>query len=299
MPYAIEQSERISQAIPRIVTELLDIAQAQLLDEKEPSAERIHNARKRFKESRAVVRLVRFSLDCFETENAWFRDAGRDLAALRDADALVEAVDSLALIAEGYHERRVLRRLRRRLLNAQRRATADDLGGRIESTVQQLAIARARVSAWPVSNDDFETIGEGLRRTYRDGRRALKTALGKPGPEAFHDFRKRVKDHWYHAQLLRHVWPEFMKSYRDQMEELSDLLGDRHDLDVLGESIVAGNRFGTAFEIEVLNKVIDERVADLSTRAMEIARRIYAESPDAIHDRLKRYWEVWRAAEDA
>jgi CHAD domain-containing protein len=296
MAYAIEQGERLSDAIPRIVIERIDTARQQLLDEGEDPAERVHNARKRFKESRAVVRLVRFALhEQYSVENAWFRDAGRDLASLRDADAVLEALDKLRDIADGFHQRRVLRRLRRRLAHSQRRSRMTDLVSRIENAASQLPVAKARVTVWPVLSDDFATIGDGLRRTYRDGARAVHHAMMERTPQAFHDLRKRVKDHWYHSQLLRNVWPPVMKSYRDELEQLSQALGDRHDLDVLRQVAVDQIGFGTDFDLRVLHGLIDVRVAELSERAATIGQRIYSEAPDALHNRFESYWTVWQA----
>ena len=297
MAYAIEKGEPISQAMPRIVIERVDTALEQILDGNERIEERIHNARKRFKEARAAVRMIRSALgDHFASENAWFRDAGRDLASLRDADAVLEAADGLVDYASGFHDRRVLRRLRRRLLHAQRRAKKEELEARVANTAQQLPIARARISLWPALPDDFAVIGEGFRRTFRDGRRACRHAIASPSPEAFHDWRKRVKDHWYHIQILRNVWPEFTRPYRDQMEELSDALGDRHDLDVLRQTIVDGGEFGTDFDLRIAHELIDRRVVELSDRARVIGERIYTEPASAIYNRFEAYWTIWAAA---
>ncbi len=295
MAYAIEKGEPISVAMPRIVAERIDTALSQLLDEREPPDERIHNARKRFKESRAAVRLIRFVLgDQFEVENAWFRDAGRDLASIRDTDAVVEAADELEKYVDGFHERRVMRSLRRRLRAAQKRARSMELGTRIEATAAQLPIAKARISLWPPLPDDFAAIGRGLQRTFRDGRRAGTHAMEEPTPEAFHDWRKRVKDHWYHVQILRDIWPAFTKPYRDQMEQLSDALGDRHDLDVLRDVAVA--HFRSEFDRRVMNELIDRRSNELTATAIEVGQRIYAEPPVAIYNRFEAYWTLFTSS---
>jgi CHAD domain-containing protein len=297
MAYAIEQGERISVAMPRIVVERIDTALEQLLDGREPVEERIHNARKRFKESRAVVRLLRSPLgDHFTAENAWFRDAGRDLAAIRDADAVLEAADGLVEFADGFHERRVIRRLRRRLVRAQRRAQAAELDACIANTARQLPIARARIGLWPALPDDFLSIGSGLQRTFRDGRRAWRHALESPSPEAFHDWRKRVKDHWYHVQVLRNLNPSFTKPYRDAMEQLSDALGDRHDLDVLRDTIATLGDFGSEFDLRVMHSVIDRRVEELTMTAAAVGSQIYAEPASTVYNRFEAYWTIWARA---
>ncbi len=295
MAYAIERGESITRALPRIIVERIDAAYEQLLDQDETPEERVHNARKRFKETRAALRMIRFSLGRqFAAENVWFRNAGRDLASLRDVDAMIEAIDKLAELADGFHDRRVLRLLRRRLVRRQQRAKRDELQSRISNAAAQLPIAKARMTLLPPLPDRFGTIGDGLVRTYRDGRRMFSEAVAAPSPVAFHEWRKRVKDHWYHAQILRHVWPEVMKPYRDQMELLSDALGERHDLDVLQQLVVDGGVFQREYDMRVIHALIDRRSAEHTAAALLLGERIYAEPPRAIYERFDSHWSAWR-----
>jgi len=296
MAYAIERGESISKALPRIITERVETAHEQLLDQSKPLEERIHDARKRFKETRAALRLIRFSLGRqFAIENAWFRDAGRDLAARRDADAVIESIEKLGEFADGFHDRRVLRIVRRRLERARRRTDRVELDARITNTAKQLPVAKARVSLWSTLDDRFETIGDGLRRTFRDGRRAFHDTRTQPSPETFHEWRKRVKDHWYHSQILRHIWPEVMKPYREQMERLSDALGDRHDLDMLQQIAVENGDFQSDFDLQVLHALIDRRSVELTATATTLGERIYAERPRDVYLKFEGYWTAWTA----
>ena len=50
-----------------------------------------------------------------------------------------------------------------------------------------------------------------------------------------HEWRKRVKDLWYHCLLLQDAWKPVMSALADEAHELSDRLGDDHDLAVLLE----------------------------------------------------------------
>lgn len=264
------------------MAERIERASAQLVDESLPIDERVHGARKRFKEIRAVLRLARVPLGpTFAIENAWYRDAARDLSTARDADALIEAIDKLRDATADKRLRRALARMKRIL--SKERAPAD-LATHITNTLQQLPVAKARIDQWPLSADGFATIGAGLRRTYRDGRRAMRTALAIPSDEHFHEWRKRVKDHWYHAQLLRDVWPSMMKPYLEVMEHLSRTLGDDHDLALLRARVAS----------PAIREAIDARRADLSEEAISLGQRVYADSPAAIERRFEAWWNGWR-----
>ena len=53
----------------------------------------------------------------------------------------------------------------------------------------------------------------------------------------WHDWRKRAKDVWYQLRLLQDTWPDVMKAMAGQASQLSDLLGDDHDLAVLSTKL--------------------------------------------------------------
>lgn len=275
MAYAFERDEPLSAAIPRLMDEQIVRAREQLTDSGSSPEKRVHDARKRFKETRALLRLIRKPLgEQFAIENAWFRDAGRELAAVRDADAILEALDTLELP-------RGVRTNVRRVLKKQREHPP--LEGLIANTLGPLVVAQARVALWPRMEDGFDTIAGGLRRTYRDGRRAMRDATT---PEGLHEWRKFVKTHWYHVQLLRHVWPPLTKAYAGALDELSHALGDHHDLHVLGASIDDAPQ-------ELADAIATKQKA-LEQQAFALGARIYAERPDAFLARMQNWWRAWR-----
>ncbi len=274
MPYLFERTEPVPTAIARIMDEQIVRARTSLTDPSTPIEKRVHDARKRFKETRALLRLVREPLGArFAIENAWFRDAGRELAASRDAEAVIEALDKLELRPS------VGTRIRTTLRAAQ--ATQPPLEPIIANVLSQLTVAQARVALWPALPDSFDTIATGLQQTYRLGRLAMKTAAT---PEELHEWRKRVKEHWYHAQLLRDLWPEMMKPYAAVMQDLSRSLGDHHDLHVLRGLVTAPTALAAS----------DARQRALEAEARAIGARVYAESSRAWLDRMRRYWKAWK-----
>jgi CHAD domain-containing protein len=261
--YAFQHDETVPDAIRRIMDEQIVRAREHL------HAADVHNARKRFKEIRALIRLVPDPL-----ENAWFRDAARDLASARDAEAVLEALQKLEL------PRNVQAKVKKQLTVPK----DPELDARIANVLEQLVLAQARIALWPEREDSFETIAGGLMRTYRGGRRGLDAESA----EELHEWRKRVKEHWYHAQLLRHSWPEMMKPYTAVLDELAKSLGDHHDLAVLRERV--------ADPPPALVKSIEKRQQELEKRAREIGRRVYVEKPDAWLARTRKVWHAWRTS---
>ena len=104
--------------------------------------------------------------------------------------------------------------------------------------------ARGRVDDWPLDHDSFEALRDGLERTYRRGRRDFRAARADPSVEALHEWRKRVKELWYHHTLLRPIWPPVMQAVGDEAHELADRLGDDHDLAMLADWVARAHRRG-------------------------------------------------------
>ncbi|HEX2232339.1 MAG TPA: CHAD domain-containing protein, partial [Thermoleophilaceae bacterium] len=135
----------------------------------------------------------------------------------------------------------------------------------------------------------------GLRRAYRRGRRGYQAVLESASTESLHEWRKRVKDLWYHQTLLERSWPELMDPLSDQAHHLSDLLGLDHDLAVLHDwaqahPAAAGGSTG----LEVFNAAAEERRDELQREAIALGGRLYAERPRAYARRLRTYWDAWR-----
>src|SRR5262245_42998904 len=85
----LQRQESLDDGLTRIVQKTIEKDRTHLTESAEDISTATHEARKRFKEIRAVLRLGRYGLDGdFDALNVAFRDAGRALASTREADAL-------------------------------------------------------------------------------------------------------------------------------------------------------------------------------------------------------------------
>jgi CHAD domain-containing protein len=72
-----------------------------------------------------------------------------------------------------------------------------------------------------------------MQRVYRRARKGWKRAQQSHDPDLLHDWRKRNKYLRYHFQLLKGIDNDWASGCHKGFKELSNLLGDHHDLEVL------------------------------------------------------------------
>jgi CHAD domain-containing protein len=295
--YALEQDEEIAAGMTRIAAGRAEKALERLREAQSgeaDTADAIHGARKDMKKLRTVLRLLRDRLpkQVYEERNQGFRDAARALSATRDAEVKLETLDALVEHADALPRdaveawRLILRSDREAATNAARDEPA------MERAMELTEAGLKGIEAWPLQGDSWEVIGGGIRRTYRRGRRAMRKAEREPSEHNFHEWRKRAKDLWYGLRLLTDAWPRPLEATADEAHELSDLLGDHHDLAVLREDLQ--QRQLGAEETEALEAAIDRREDELAAAALDLGHRLYAERPKDFSRRLQRYWETWR-----
>jgi len=295
MSYRLHFNEALADSMPRVAQEQLDRAIGELTGDDTDLPEAVHQVRKRCKKIRGLLRLFRGSFSAsYSDENAWFRDLARGLSTARDAEAMLESLD---MLCEAFSEELGTDAFAtvRQAMMARRAEVQEDveLPRRVRETTAQLQDARTRVPGWRLDEAGFAAVEKGFSRTYRRARKALDASYKDPTPERFHEWRKRVKYHWYHLRLLREVWPGPMKALAAEARQLADLLGDDHDLAVLRETLVQeSDALGDRDEIDALAALSERRQDQLRAKAQTLGWRLFAETPADYCRRLHASWQA-------
>ncbi len=290
--YRLLENEPVGPGIRRILLVQVDDAIAQLRGEAETDpAEAIHEARKDMKKIRSALRLVRDAIgdDAWRRENDHYRDVARKLSAHRDAEILVESLDELSeRFGPAARERSA--KLREQL-DAENRDAHDD--GTIERTMTaaaaELVACRSSLDELALDADGWGVIAPGLHRTYRRGRKRLRSVEEDASVTNLHELRKRVKDLTYQLRLIREVDRPMIGALADHAHDLSDHLGDDHDLALLREEAQRRrNAFSSPAAKRHLLQEIDQRRGELQFAAISLGERIYAEKPKKFTSRLAK-----------
>jgi CHAD domain-containing protein len=293
MAYRLDPARPASEEIRRVAGEQLAKAIGLLKpsDGQGDFGSTAHALRKRLKRLRSLLRLVRGPLEepTYQRDMTMSRDMGRNLSAMRDADVLAGAVQGMvhdhpAMVPE-YVDPIV------RELVARRDEQRDGFDTRsIDDILSDLGLLSRHVEGWSLAGIDWETLMEGVATSYRRGRRASRVALAADDPEAFHEARKRTKDLWYQLELVRDAWRPVVSGTAKGAEEVADVLGELHDLDVLSATLHEGRgSFWNPEGADLLLEEIDRRLGKCRTHAVHGCSVLYAEKADAFKARLRVY----------
>jgi len=156
--------------------------------------------------------------------------------------------------------------------------------------------ARRRVQQWPIHQDDFSALGQGIKRVYKQGRQSFANAIEQPSIENFHEWRKDVKYLRYQIRIIKPIWSTMLERLGDELETLGEYLSDEHDLALLRQCVLEPAEPPDGhMDIEALIALIDQRRGELQVEAKRLGERVYAEKPRAFAGRLEVYWQAWRS----
>jgi CHAD domain-containing protein len=288
MTFALLASDpSVGAAVARVAREEAEGALAQARGEG-PLGPRVHEMRKAVKKLRGLLRLVRPVLREAREENATLREAGRGLSSLRDAAVLLATAEALSAGMDEARREALLRPFR---AEARARDEAAE-AALLPPFAAVMEGVRDRAMAWRVKGEGWEALAPGLEATWSAARLAQRAALRDPSADATHEWRKRVKDHWYQARLLQPIWPAMMEPHVRAADDLGEVLGQINDLAVLRDRLGA---------TDLAPDLVDEalglagaRHAALWARAEPLGRRLLAGKASD----LSRRWGAWWALRD-
>jgi CHAD domain-containing protein len=302
--------EPLAAALPRMAVGQVDIVLELLAPDSQASnAYAVHETRKAIKRLRALLRLLQHQLGKAEytRDSDALRELAQRLSGARDAEVMLATLDGL--IARHPHalgRRAGVRQLRARLIGEQRHLEqlALEAPAARSAAIAELVVLRERIAAWSLPDRrGIQLVERDLKKLYRQGQKRHQRVLRGKGDQmrAMHEWRKRVKDLRYAAEMLRRRdsrkrrrSDERLRELAKRADALGELLGEDHDLAVLGERLRAGRQAarqdtwhtGRKTRKELLKAIAKRRKA-LRKRALRDGARLYRRSPKRLLAQLR------------
>ena len=283
MGYHIEKGESLATAFGRIAAEEIDLAMAQ--SRRLHRGEAVHNARKALKRLRALLRSLRvaFPKKLFRAENRHIAATCRRISPLRDVHVQLRTLGKLKAAAgpAGDHIRRQLLRQQSSFI---RRIPA------LRKTVRALLdVSRQSLASWPLRKATAEDLASGLKRIYKQGREAFKTARKSPTPGHLHAWRKKTKSLGYGLEMIKNLGSGELSKMIRCSDILTEALGDDQDLFMVLCALDKEHRSNPASDFNRLANRISLKRAKRQKRAFKLGEKVYGEKPGGFEKRLDRY----------
>jgi CHAD domain-containing protein len=292
MAFRLKPDKSVSSEIRRIVLRQLETAISELKSVGNPeSDEAIHDARRRVKKIRAVIRLVRPVLNQSSVAvDKDLRDVSHLLAPVADGQGVIATLDQLARRYQDLLPPRVVASIRAGLVDRGARA---DRQAWTEHVLQKAAGAlraeRRHVKEWRLRADGFHAIAPGLEQSVRRARNAMMQAWARPDAAHYHAWRRYVKDHWFHVRLLEGPCANRLASEQRRLEALDGMLGEYHNLLLLRHVLATESRVSRQQTTRCL-RIVSSYQHVLRQHAQSLGARIYAEKPRRFVRRVKQLW---------
>jgi CHAD domain-containing protein len=297
MAYRLGANESLSDGFARISGDLLDEAIVELSENiRIDPVDAVHEARKAIKKERALLRLMRGAVPKHHRrrEDKALRDAGRQLSEVRDAEVMLETFEALDERYSQHLPRHTFEQLRIHFERGPdwqhsklaRRSAA-------EGAVDDLTDVRVRMGDWKIRIEGWPALEPGIEQVYRAGRLAWRSADTDRTLETWHTWRKRVKDLWYQQRLLADVGGPAVRGQADDLDKLSDLLGEDHDLGILREKL-NDDPIPAPADLAAVIGAIDFRRSELQVEALALGARVYGEKTPEFVMRMEHLFKGGR-----
>ncbi len=290
MSYRLDTGLPLADAVRQVAEEQTGRAMAAVRDHDRPVGERIHEVRKCVKKTRALLRLVRSGFPGFREVNRCYRDVARRLTSHRDARVMYDLVVDLADEQASWP---LLRWFEARVSLAEELALPA-----LEEAHDELARLSSGIDEWALEGLTPGHAMHGFAKTLRVVHKRSDRISGSSRDKKAHEWRKCVKDHWYHLRLLRGVLPKEDRKRVRRFGELGELIGDTHDRWVLAAEINALPRYlRRALGTERIRKTARRSRLHMQSDAVSLAEALLGPSRREFLRRVGRNWRG--SAEDS
>ena len=293
MSYELRESETLGDNLRRVVCRQIEGAISASKAEQNGKSSPVHETRKHLKKARAALRLAcgEMKPDVWKREDRCLAKVGQLISEVRDAEVRLQTVRQLREFARG----------KKRSFQETEELLAFELDSFLaafsewpQEAEERLTQTLDRIREWPLDDLSCKRLRENVQKTYKRGRKALKTAIKKTSTKNLHTFRKRAKELWYQLRILRPLAPAVFKELNDELKTIGQYLGQVHDLAFVAErlSSIGARKQGD----RLLHGLIDSRAKELERTAVALGERFYAERPRRFARRISQYFSEWEVA---
>ncbi len=246
----------------------------------------VHEVRKSFKRIRALL------LFCQDSGNDYvpgvlqqLSEFGKSISAFRNSWVNIQVLDSISKISPHIHERK-LKYVKERFSETNRQLQFDifenKTGAAIGHYIKEFGSglhANFKVLAKQLVEDQLNQSFKNSYVIYQDENLYNDS-------EKLHDLRKKLKILYYQTNFLKFMHAKFFKQKSDQLDIITEQLGEDHDLSVFSDEIKKAEYRLEPDEIEILEKKI-KHLRELNiNKCKPRLKQLFSDSPELFSEKI-------------
>ncbi|MFZ1518312.1 MAG: CHAD domain-containing protein [Ignavibacteriaceae bacterium] len=288
-------SPALPKEIFQILLSIIDEAILEITERKISDDLIVFNLRKRVKNLRALLKLLRkeFGEEFYKKNNFSLRDVNRRSTAIRNFSALIKVCEILKSASSDPICNEALNLLQSRIESdfedVKRKTDYDAL---LNFYKNQLGKYKTRLLHNEIDSNRFSNIKYGLYKIYSDGKKNFAMVINNPESEVLHDWRKNAKDLYYSLLSLTPLWKPVILGYTKEIKLLSDMLGELHDLYEF--KLYIQSLIDNPFDFTSVIYFIESQNSSLLEESGSLGKKIYAEDEEQFSERIKKYYTGYK-----
>jgi CHAD domain-containing protein len=248
----------------------------------------VHETRKSFKRIRALLQLIQIN-NAAKTKRIIkdLKQYGRNISTLRESYVNLQNFDKVS-VKDSIAERKV-KQVKELLFDKNKKLLNDWNDGRnFSSTIMQFIVDFEKEV---VKNEKFIlNQNEAIKNLWHSYRMSYlfytKVGADSDGHE-WHELRKKLKTLWYQIDFLKYLYPRYLNAKADQLNFITEQLGDDHDLYVLCEVLKKEKLTLDSYEQLVLCNKSDHLRQIIQVKLAPRLRQFFSDSPDEFQHKTR------------
>jgi len=254
----------------------------------------VHEMRKTFKRLRALVRFyidypVEFPSD-YGTQIKYF---GRSFSIMRESFVNMQIFDRIAAVDYQIPERKI--KLVKEKLAMKNKQVIEK--GFFEAEgylpIQNFSkLLSEQLNQFQIGQPSLIQFIKQLEISYQESFELYRQTWSGSDPVLMHELRKKMKRLMYQYDFIRYIHPRYFKSKTFQLNNITEQLGEDHDLYVFLKEVEKNDYELGAEEFEITeNKV--QHLRDLNrVKLFPRLKQFFSETPENINHKLKTIFKV-------
>lgn len=254
----------------------------------------VHEIRKSYKRLRALLHLFAESNPAKSEElRREIKEAGKILSPIRESYVNIQYFDKITTGSNLIAERKI--RQAKDLLSEKNRLLIEDeyeSKSRTTDIIQYIKYFQNQIETLKTTCPSNLQVKKQLSITFSRGNEIYLIVEQECSPEILHQLRKILKRLWYQLDFLKFMHPRYFRMKSDQLNKITEQLGNDHDLYVFLEDLKAGEFGFTSEELLILeNQVQHQRELNM-VKLLPRLKQFFSEPSEIFDRKLDKVFKI-------